>query len=210
MNLIPSIFCSLALSVGAASGATMIQPQSVSFDSTLFSTSYQLTNLINQDGLSSAYVHRETDYEEYLGLDATQASNPLTQYAVMAIGNQVTFEFDLGEAYELSHILLWNGPSSASTRVASFAVSISNQANFSTSTNLGTYNSSPDAAHPVSVEGFELAQTGEGRYVRIVTTNAGGANTLIGEIAFAGTAVPEPGVVALGSLGLLGFLRRRR
>lgn len=193
---------------GFSSAATMIQPTSVSSATPVFGT-YQLNNLINQDGLSQTYVSGVTDHATYLASVATQASNPLTQYAVMSDAANATYDFDLGSSHHVTHLLLWNGPSSATTRVATFSVSISDSPTFGTSQSMGSFSSSPSAAHPVAVENFALTAA-NGRYVRIITTNAGGARTLIGEVAFAGNAVPEPSTALLGAFGLFGLLRRRR
>ncbi len=198
----------LAAHVGAANAALLIQPLSVSSATALFGT-YQLTNMINQDGLSQAYVSGFTDYATYMASSPTQASNPLTQYTVMSEAANVTYDFDLGTAHNVTNIILWNGPASASTRISSFSVQVSDSPTFATSVNVGSFNSSPSAAHPVAAEGFSFAST-TGRYVRVVTTNAGGARTLVGEIAFAGTVVPEPSSAVLCALGAAGVLLRRR
>jgi hypothetical protein len=193
---------------GFASAATMIQPGSVSSTTAQFGT-YQLNNLINKDGLSQTYVSGVTDYSTYLTLAPTQASNPLTQYAVMSDAANVTYDFDLGAAYHVTNMILWNGPASATTRVATFSVIISDSSDFSTSQSMGSFSSSPSGAHPVAAEGFNLTAA-DGRYIRVVTTNAGGARTLIGEVAFAGTAVPEPSSALLVAFGTVGLLHRRR
>ena len=198
----------LAAHAGAANAALLIQPLSVSSATALFGT-YQLTNMINQDGLSQAYVSGFTDYATYMASSPTQASNPLTQYAVMSETANVTYDFDLGTAHNVTNIILWNAPASASTRISSFSVQVSDSPTFAASVNVGSFNSSPSAAHPVAAEGFSFAST-TGRYVRVVTTNAGGTRTLVGEIAFAGTAVPEPSSAVLCALGTVGVLLRRR
>lgn len=189
-----------------AHGAVLIQPTSITSATPMFG-SYQLTNMINKDGLSNAYVSGITDYASYLASVPTQASNPLTQYAVMSDAASVVYEFDLGNTYTLSNFILWNGPGSATTRVSTFTISVSSSPAFATLTNLGTYSSSPSAAHPVAAEGFNLIQ-GTGRYVRLEVTNAGGARTLIGEVAFA--AIPEPSAALLSVFGGLALMRRSR
>lgn len=205
LTLGSSIFIALC---GPATAALLVQPLSVTSATALFGT-YQLTSMINQDGLSQAYVSGFTDYATYMASSPTQASNPLTQYAVMSDAANVTYDFDLGTAYNVTNIVLWNGPASASTRVASFSVQISDSPTFATSVNVGSFNSSPSAAHPVAAEGFSFTAA-SGRYVRVVTTNAGGARTLIGEVAFAGSAVPEPSSAVLCWLGVAGLMLRRR
>ena len=200
-----------ALLCASANAAVMIQPTGVTSNAGLFSTSYQLTNLINKDGLSASYTSGVTDYATYLAQGATQASSPLTQYAVMTDDRTTaTFDFDLGGTFNLSHILLWNGPDSASTRVSTFTVSISASPTFTTSQNLGTFISDPDEAHPVSVEGFDLSTVGQGRYVRLSVTNDGGPRILLGEVAFGGEAIPEPSTLLVTALGALGLFRRCR
>lgn len=200
-------FTATLLLGNAAGAAVMIQPASVTSVTPLFSASYQLTNMINKDGLSTPYVSGVTDYASYLLSVPTQASNPLTQYAVMSEATSVIYEFDLGQSYTLSHFVLWNGPASASTRVSTFTISVSSSPAFATLQNLGTFSSTPTAAHPVAAEGFALTE-GQGRYVRLEVTNAGGPRTLIGEVAFA--AVPEPSTALLASLACLALTRRSR
>lgn len=207
-------FASLFIVSGSiAQSAVMIQPTSITSATPLFGTSYQLTNLINKDGLSTSYVSGVTDLATYLATAPTQASNPLTQYAVLSDATSVIYEMDLGLNYDLSHVILWNAPSSATNRISSFTVSVSSSPTFATLQNLGTFSSSPSAAHPVVAESFILTP-GQGRYVRLAVANSGGTRTLVGEVAFAGAsvpAVPEPST-ALTTLGMLAsslLLRRR-
>jgi hypothetical protein len=198
----------LSVLVGSVvQAAVMIQPTSISSATALFGT-YQLNNMINKDGLSTTYASGVTDHATYLASVPTQASNPLAQYAVLSEAASVVYEMDLGLNYDLTHVILWNGPSSATTRVSSFTISVSSSPTFVTLQNLGTFTSTPSSAHPVAAESFALTP-GQGRYVRMEVTNSGGTRTLIGEVAFAG-AIPEPSAAMLAAISCLALFRRSR
>lgn len=197
----------IALSGAAAHGAVMVQPVSVASTTPLFNSSYQLTNMINQDGLSTQYISGVTDYATYMAAVPRQESNPLTRYAVQSEATSVIYDLDLGDIYTVTNFLLWNGPTTAQSRVSTFSLIISSSPTFATFANLGTYSSSPSSAHPVAAEGFNLTQ-GTGRYVRLSVNNSGAVRTLIGEVAFA--VVPEPSTALLSAFGTLALMRRSR
>ncbi len=205
--MLRKIAAAILVSGAVAHGAVMIQPTSITSATPLFNSNFQLTNMINQDGLSTPYVSGVTDYAAYLASVPTQASNPLSQYAVQSEAASVIYEFDLGQSYTLTKFIYWNGPASLSTRVTTVTISVSSSPTFATLTNLGRYTSTPSAGHPVAAEGFNLTQ-GTGQYVRLQVTNAGGPRTLIGEVAFA--AIPEPSTALMSVFGGLALMRRSR
>jgi len=169
-------------------------------------TSYQ--NVVNQSGLSSTYVSQTTTFDSYIATNPTSGL-PATNFTVV-VGTQPVYVFDLGVKADVSKVILWNSISGALNRVSNFTVKVSNSLDFSAATNAGTFSlNTSNPAYPVSAEVFTTTPA-TGRYVQVTFNNATGANTTFGEIAFAGTVVPEASSAALAGLGALLLVRRRR
>lgn len=207
-NLISLAF-SLFVALGCAHAAFVIQPGFVSTTMTMFGM-YQPQNVSNKVGLSQDYTSGVTDYATYAGSGVTQAT-PLVDTFVQSDGATTgTWIFDFGGAYEVTNFLLWNAPTSASNRIQDFRIYLDDNVNFTSPTLVGTFTSSPSAAHPVVSESFALTST-EGRYARLeILSNAGGPRTLFGEVAFGGVMIPEPSTVLCTAAGMLCLVIRRR
>jgi hypothetical protein len=179
-------------------------------------------NLVNNSGLSAPY-----------DLAATHApnANAETMWHAVEWNNDPnpTLTFNLGGAFNLAGIHIWNGnqvvggtvtnqQSHIRRGVHTFQLSVSTNggANY---TLLGSYQLavSPLPGTPISAQNIDLAgQTGVTHVqLRVISTHnspAGGGNyASLSEVMFTQVdAIPEPGTALLGGLGLLGLLRRRR
>jgi hypothetical protein len=180
--------------------AAVISPVAVTASNTFpFFGEYKPENLINGSGLSGG-LH-----------DGTYTNMWMTDQTLQS----ATLLFDLGAAYELGGINIWNynadfGMGYSLARSAKdFTVEISLDGVSFTELLADTLDKGTGL--PLAAESFAL--DGEARYVRLnLLNNYGDQWTAVGlsEVNF--TAVPEPASLALlaGGLGLLAGARRKR
>lgn len=160
-------------------------------------------NTIDQVGLSSSYSSGVTPLASY---NATLlfASSPVWSSANITTGN---VDFTLGGSYTVSSFVFWNANSTNTARVVGFTLLASPDASFATTTNLGSFTSSPTGSViAINREVFSFTPT-SASFIRMqITSNGGGGNTSFGEaavaVAAAVTSAPEAGS---GSLALLGI-----
>lgn len=195
----------------SAHAAVMIQPSAVSANAPLFGTNYNINQLIDQVHVTVPYTHGATDYTSYLASSplAAPINTPIVQYAAMFTTPTLVLDFDLGAIWVVSNVVLWNAPTTAA-HITEFTVTISSTPNFESFTNLGTFTTTPSSGYPMTAQGFDTTSSVEGRYIRLTTTSSHASNTLLGEVAFAGTAVPEPSGILLFSVGSAALIFRRR
>lgn len=201
----------LAAISSSLSAAVMIQPTSVTANAGFVHSNYNINRLIDQARSTVSYTSGVTDYATYLaaGPVAAPFGTSLFEYAALFDTPNLVLEFDLGTAWSISNIILWNAPQTAA-RIQSFSVIVSDSATFGTVTSLGPFAATGSAAFPMEAQGFTFTSPVEGRYVRITATSYHASTTLLGEVAFAGNAIPEPSAALLGAVGAIALLRRRR
>jgi len=130
-----------------------------------------------------------------------------------------TITFNLGGAFDLAGIHIWNGNQALNLAhirrgVRDFQLSVSTNGG-SSYTLVGSYQLavSPLPGTQISAQNFDLSGQNGVTHVqlRVLSTHnspaGGGDYASLSEVMF---TVPEPGVALLGGLGLLGLLRRRR
>lgn len=209
---IASILTGFALLTSlSAVAAVMIQPTSVTANAALVNANYDINRVIDQAQSTVAYTSGVTDHATYLAANplAAVSGTVITSYSAFFLTPALVLDFDLGVIWDVTDIVLWNAPQSAA-HIDSFSVSISLNSDFSVSTSLGTFSSTPSSTYPMVAESFAANSPALGRYVRITSTSSHAERTLLGEVAFAGTAVPEPSSALLAGVAVSAFLLRRR
>ena len=128
--------------------------------------------------------------------------------------------FDLGDVYEISGLYLWNDAADGAVGgqgIKSFTVKVSSDAtepaDWSLISSIGSFSAAAGEATTVTGEEFTLGSAADARWVRIDIASVhgnqiGSYSPIIGEIRF--IAIPEPGSLALGLLGLGAVILRRR
>lgn len=217
------LFLLLAQFNASQASAAIVYSSTVTFNNMGESSSFGVNNLTNQTGLKNSYTSGVTDFAT-----ATAASNTYTQGTTNASwrGNASagTLEFALEETINLTSLAWWNGFGSGQIEtqvgreVNSFTVFTSTVADFSTITNVGTYTNAKSVGtvnNAVTPNTFDLITITQAQYIRVVINSNHGNQSLteMGEIAFGGTAVPEPttfGLLSVFGIGLVTARRRRR
>ena len=160
------------------------------------------TNLIDQTGLSAAYVSGVTDFASFTST-TTAGYTGDSGLGLGGVGGLGSFYFDLGALFSVDSIATW-GQDCCSATMFSYDLFSSDIFGATGSRNfIGNFSAglSPNAfAHSfssVSAQYFELD----------VTSNGGYSATRFNEIVFGGatSSVPEPSSIALLTLGLIGF-----
>lgn len=208
---LPATFALLTAMASPLTAAVMIQPSSVTANASLVNTNYNINRLIDQAQSTVSYTSGLTDYATYLAAapKAAPFGTVLVEYAAMFETPSLVLEFDLGSAWSITNIILWNAPQTAA-HIQSFSVIVSNSPTFGTVTSLGPFAATTTAAYPMEAQGITFAAPVEGRYVRVTSTSSHASRTLLGEVAFAGNAIPEPSAALLGAVGAFSLFRRRR
>lgn len=174
-----------------------------------------IINLINQSGLSNAYVSGVTDFDAFVA-NTHDSSTGLNTWNGAATSGNITF--DLGGVQSIESMALWNRDFTGSG-IANFNLRFSNTSDFTASTLVTGFTAADIAAGGTSA--LTLAQVFtfavvEAAFVRLEILSSYGASTLVsGEVIFeqAVSDVPLPAALPLFLLGMAGFgaaARRKR
>lgn len=209
-----AILGAILFAASVAASATVIQSATVVSSTAPAAAGYTAAKLIDQSGLSLSYVSGVTDFDAYAAANPTHyGTSEGNGYFAAAPASVV---FDLGARYTLTKFGLWNDNDFQG--VKNFTLEISPNTQFNNPASLGSFVATygPDNySIPVGLQIFDLADAA-GRYVRLTFTNANaGSYVNVGEVIFGAgptvaAAVPEPGIVGLLGLGLLGLAASRR
>lgn len=198
--------------------AAVIRGGTVSSPQGSFGGAFDIQNAGNQSGLSQTYVSGTTDFATFVAT-TTHASPGSTNSGFTnspsGFSSPQQFTLDLGSTFTINGLAFWATDNVGS--VSRFDLYSDTDANFANGglTLLGSFTAvgSNGGLDPAQV--FSFAATSS-RYFQINALSAVGGTNLtdgIGELAVrqAAAVVPEPDVVSLIGLGLLGaaFSRRR-
>lgn len=174
-------------------------------------------NLINQIGLSSGFTSQVTDFDSFL-TDTVHYNTCGSTCGVWGSDTPVSLplnlDFDLGGSFSISSLGLWNY-GTADVGVNDFTLYASNDASFSSATNLGTFSalSLDTTLNQGQVFTFDSIETS---YIRMTITSTGGSThqVALGEVVFEiadpEAEIPEPTSLFLIGLGLLGLSFARK
>lgn len=197
---------------GGANGATTILDIAsvTSGDATVFGTLDQLidqSGLLDQSGLSATYTPGVTDFTSFTSTTTHVNNSPSDAWATS--GNSAVLIFDFGSSQTVSEFAFWGDNGSNSSNIDLFTIDISNDPGFAVFTSLGGGNGPLTNSDLVDAAVYDITD-GTGRYVRLSANNQGGSFVILGEVAFAGTAIPEPSSALLLGLSALGLVSRRK
>ncbi|MEQ9411830.1 MAG: hypothetical protein RIK87_29210 [Fuerstiella sp.] len=209
-------FCALSI---PANAGFVIQATSVTTNMGEWSNLFPKEAMISQKGLITPYVSGVTDFDSYI------ASNPQHQqdtssnfdgtWSRWVSSHNITtgfVDFNLGGSSTIESVVMWQFGGSIGNNIQTFNLLVDADGDFSSGATTLLSNQFADIS--LGREVFEFAAT-EAQFVRLeITSNAGGPNTQLREIAFEGSAsqaVPEPASLAMWSMmGGIGLLVRRR
>lgn len=209
----------LAAATPTRAGA-MLQPTAISSPQGSFDAPFDLAQIINQSGLSSAYVSGVTDFGSFTASTTHDSLDSANSGFTNQDGSGTfpqQFTFDLGAAQSVNALAFWavfnNG---AVTMFRLFADSDGDPLNGTGAQIGGVYNplANGGATGPAQVFSFAAVAT---RYVHLYADDTSGGPLFpgIGEVAFQigqAQAVPEPASLAIWAvIGVAGvWLNRRR
>lgn len=204
------------LTAAPAAAGVILQPKSVTVVTGGTAAGYDITNLINQSGLSKTYIPGVTDFDTYVAAKPLHAVDR-GEWLSAGPTTSARITFDFGELVEITGFALWN-EDSTSMRFITARNDVGSFGGFS------FLDPSPlGQAYGPTVKNHQLIRT------RTITFDIAGCNAAgspyngcgIGEVIFNSTkaapppggAVPEPGAWALMIMGFLGAgsaIRRQR
>lgn len=211
----PIAAAAILVAATAAQAGAILSPTSV-YNNTIgtYCCGGAATQMINQSGLSAGFTSGATDFDAYIAGNPTHSRDDFQGWIGPA-GGPFTgiLDFALGGSYNVERFAMWNTAAGSSANVQSFTLYVSDVANFSSATNIGTF-TNPELAgsNPYPVTVFDtLDATGQFLRLKINSYYSNGNVVEIGEVALdvsrggAGNQVPEPGPLVLVSLALLGL-----
>lgn len=210
----------LSLAPAASASKVMLEPTAVSSNMGQVTSVHPLTATIDQSGLVNSYTSGVTDLDTYMAGTADHASSA-GGFIGWLSGAGITsghIDFDLGADYSISAMAYWAYAVNLNTSIKDFSLSAGLLADFSDAVSLGSFTASQPTSYTTfpnfAGEVFNFSAT-NARYVRMNVANIyGGTITTLGEVAFAGGAmpppVPEPSTALMLGIGAAGLLASRR
>lgn len=208
-----------AVIAGPAAAGVIISPKSVTVLSGGTASGYDVSNIINQSGLSKTYKSGVTDFDTYVASNPVHAFNS-GEWLSDGPTTSATLLFDFGEIIEFTGFAIFNEDA---TSMRQLNLAIGNRIDFQS----GFAGTLYDNNQPFGVDygaTVKNHQTVKGRYLRVqlLGCNAAAAQHNgcgIGEMFFNSTTpapvagVPEPATWAMMIMGFMGTgaaIRRRR
>ena len=217
------LLCGVAATPSTASAGAILNPGAVAQVSIgEFGPDYAVSNLLNQSGLSAAYVSGVTDFSSFVA-STTHTADDTQGWLSAGPTVPATIDFDLGAEYLLNRLAWWNHAVGSTANVESFRLFAMTDATFTTGSQVGGTFTNPqgDSSLPYPATVFDIPDVTT-RYLRLRIDGYYGNDccVAIGELAFETPAavvvdpatVPEPSSLILFGSGILaaGIVRRRR
>jgi len=180
---------------------------------------------IDQSGLSVGYLDGVSDFDAYIAQSPTHDAVSDRDYFIgISPTLDLPIDFDLGAAYRIHRLALWNFPFSDFAAILNFEVYTASSVDFLDATLVGSFTAVNDgvpargaeAPFTTGAQVFNLLGT-DARYLRIRVLSAASQGAYgLSEVAFdtspVPSEVPEPGSLSLMVLGVAALfgVRRRR
>lgn len=218
-RILAAIICAALASGSDADAGAILSPVAVLSNTGGSSgTGFEITNTIDQSGLSTGFVSGVDDFDTYLATNPLHSSQTGEWFSQIGPLRSVIV-YDLGQSFLVSRMALWNEDFAG---ILTTTVDISDDVAFGSFSTAGTFEPLSNQANVAySAEVFNLAPS-VGRFVRMdVSGLAGAPYVSMGEIAFEVSSlpptpdvVPEPATFAIFGLMMgvaaIGAARRRR
>ncbi|WP_135507158.1 discoidin domain-containing protein [Roseovarius aestuariivivens] len=204
----------LVLAATASQAATIVGANSATASST-FGPGNDISNAIDQTGLSSTYISGVTDFDAYLATNPTHNTLNTTEWFTATPVSSATLVFDLGSVLSLDRLALWHEDGAGFT--SALLSSSTDGVNFSSLGSISPLASPANIDYGAQVFGFGSVTSLQ--FFRMELSGCPQAGGLsfsgcgLGEIAFSRVAaipVPGAGLMLLTGLGIGAAVGRRR